>query len=110
MDIARAGWKKTTKNCGRSSSNTRPLMGLPARVILRIHFSFRATEQGFSSWKTNCQLATEDSDCRFGHLKALTVDGALAVRWLFEIDAANASVDAGGGTPAGCCCREGASR
>jgi len=65
-------------------------MGLPARVILRIHFSFRATEQGFSSWKTNCQLATEDSDGGFGHLKALTVDGALAVRWLIEFDAANA--------------------
>ncbi|MBB6511110.1 hypothetical protein F4695_004508 [Rhizobium soli] len=29
-------------------------------------------------------------DCRFGHLKALTVDGALAVRWLIEFDAANA--------------------
>ena len=40
--------------------------------------------------ETNCQLATEDRDCGFGHLKALTVDGALAVRWLIEFDAANA--------------------
>lgn len=37
-------------------------MGSAARVILSIPFSFRAIEQGFSSWKPNCQIAIDDSE------------------------------------------------
>ncbi|WP_139283914.1 hypothetical protein [Rhizobium sp. NFR12] len=110
MDIVRAKPEKDHQELREIIQQYEAAHGFAGEGDPQNSFSFRATEQGFSSWKTNCQLATEDSDCRFGHLKALTVDGALAVRWLFEIDAANASVDAGGGTPAGCCCREGASR